>query len=36
MARGLVFLLTLFVAAAFYGHLAADAIACSNGVLSAC
>ena len=36
MARGLVFLLTLFVAAAFYGHLAADAIACSNGVPSAC
>ena len=36
VARGLVLLLTLFVAAAFYGHLAADAVACSNGVLSAC
>lgn len=36
VVRGLVLLLTLFVAAAFYGHLAADAVACSNGVLSAC
>ena len=36
VARGLALLLTLFVAAAFYGHLAADAVACSNGVLSAC
>lgn len=36
VARGLVLLLTLFVAAAFYGHLAADAVACSNGILSAC
>jgi hypothetical protein len=36
VARGLALILTLFVAAAFYGHLAADAIACSNGVLLAC
>lgn len=36
VVRGLVLLLTLFVAAAFYGHLAADAVACSNGILSAC
>jgi hypothetical protein len=26
----------LFLAAAFYGHLVADAIACSNGIRSAC
>lgn len=36
VVRGLVVVVTVLLAAAFYGHLAADAIACSNGVLSAC
>ena len=32
----LVLALVLFLAAAFYGHLVADAIACSNSMRSAC
>ena len=36
VGRVLVLALVLFLAAAFYGHLVADAIACANGVGSAC
>jgi hypothetical protein len=36
VVRGLVLAVVLFLAVAFYGHLVADAIACSNGVGSAC
>ena len=36
VVRGLLLVVTVFLALAFYGHLAADAIACAHGVLSAC
>lgn len=36
VGRGLVLALVLFLAAAFFGHLVADAIACSNSVGPAC
>ena len=32
----LVFAVAVLLAAAFYGHLVADAVACSNGIRSAC
>ncbi len=36
VVRGLLLVVTVFLAVAFYGHLAADSIACAHGVLSAC